>query len=86
MTRAAGCQPASTSAEARPPVAFQALTPSRPRTPAIARFTMISTTGYWVAHVALIIVNLVIAGVLGRLGLKAWKATGRRGPAEVDAG
>jgi hypothetical protein len=28
-------------------------------------------TGYWVAHTVLIVVNLVIAGVLGRLGAKA---------------
>lgn len=34
-------------------------------------------TGYWVAHSVLIVVNLVIAAVLGRLGLKAWRATGR---------
>ena len=33
-------------------------------------------TGYWVAHIVLIVVNLVVAGVLGRLGVKAWKATG----------
>lgn len=32
-------------------------------------------TGYWVAHTVLIVVNLVIAGVLGRLGWKAWRAT-----------
>jgi putative solute:sodium symporter small subunit len=31
-------------------------------------------TGYWVAHTGLIVVNTLIAGVLGRLGLKAWKA------------
>ena len=35
-------------------------------------------TGYWVAHIVLIIVNLVIAGVLARLGVKAWRATGDR--------
>jgi len=28
-------------------------------------------TGYWVAHTVLIVVNFVIAGVLGRLGWKA---------------
>ncbi len=28
-------------------------------------------TGYWVAHSVLIVVNLAIAGVLGRLGWKA---------------
>lgn len=32
-------------------------------------------TGYWVAHIVLIVVNLVIAGVLGRLGIKAWRST-----------
>ena len=35
-------------------------------------------TGYWVAHIVLIIVNLVIAGVLARLGAKAWRATSER--------
>lgn len=30
--------------------------------------------GYYVAHVVLIVVNLAIAVVLGRLGLKAWRA------------
>ncbi|HET6654591.1 MAG TPA: hypothetical protein VFH10_18280 [Nocardioides sp.] len=34
-------------------------------------------TGYWVAHLVLIVVNLVIAVVLGRLGLRTWRATGR---------
>ena len=50
-----------------------------------ARFTkaLIDTTedrptGYWVAHVVLIVVNLVIAGVLGRLGVKAWRSTDSR--------
>ena len=33
------------------------------------------STGYYVAHIVLIVVNLVIAVVLGRLGWKAWKAT-----------
>ena len=32
-------------------------------------------TGYWVAHIVLIVVNLVIAAVLGRLGVRAWRAT-----------
>ena len=32
-------------------------------------------TGYWVAHSVLIVVNLVIAAVLARLGLKSWRAT-----------
>jgi len=31
--------------------------------------------GYYVAHVVLIVVNLAIAVVLGRLGWKAWRAT-----------
>lgn len=39
-------------------------------------------TGYWVAHTVLIVVNLVIAGVLARLGTRAWRATGAR--EEVD--
>ena len=29
--------------------------------------------GYYVAHIVLIVVNLTIAVVLGRLGIKAWK-------------
>lgn len=33
-------------------------------------------TGYWVAHIVLIVVNLVIAVVLGRLGWRVWRATG----------
>lgn len=32
-------------------------------------------TGYWVAHTLLIVVNLVIAAVLGRLGVRSWRAT-----------
>lgn len=35
-------------------------------------------TGYYVAHSVLIVVNLVIAGVLGRWGWKALQATRRR--------
>ncbi len=35
-------------------------------------------TGYWIAHTVLIVVNLVIAGVLGRLGVRAWRASGDR--------
>jgi hypothetical protein len=31
-------------------------------------------TGYWIAHSVLIVVDLVIGGVLGRLGLKALRA------------
>lgn len=33
------------------------------------------TTGYWVAHTVLIVVNFVIAALLGGLGWKAWRAT-----------
>jgi hypothetical protein len=33
-------------------------------------------TGYWVAHTVLIVVNLAVAAVLGRLGQQAWRATG----------
>ena len=36
-------------------------------------------TGYWVAHTVLIVVNLAIAAVLGRLGVKAWRASGASG-------
>ncbi|MGZ4438122.1 MAG: SCO4848 family membrane protein [Nocardioidaceae bacterium] len=32
-------------------------------------------TGYWVAHTVLIVVNLLIAGVLARVGVRGWKAT-----------
>lgn len=32
-------------------------------------------TAYWVAHVVLIVVNLLIAVVLARLGVRAWRAT-----------
>jgi hypothetical protein len=42
-------------------------------------------TGYWVAHTVLIIVNLVIAVVLARLGAKAWRATSGAAPEKVDA-
>jgi hypothetical protein len=35
-------------------------------------------TGYYVAHIVLIVVNVLIAVVLGTLGWKAWKATSRR--------
>ena len=40
-------------------------------------------TGYWVAHSVLIVVNLVIAAILGRLGVRAWRATSDR--TRVDA-
>ena len=32
-------------------------------------------TAYWVAHVLLIVVNLVIAVVLARLGVRAWRSS-----------
>jgi ABC-type Na+ efflux pump permease subunit len=35
-------------------------------------------TGYWVAHSVLIVVNLLIAGVLARLGMRAWLSTRSR--------
>ena len=41
--------------------------------------------GYWVAHVVLIVVNLVIAAVLARLGLRAWRASGARTRQSIDA-
>ncbi len=31
-------------------------------------------TGYYVAHTGLIVVNLAIAGVLGTVGFRAWRA------------
>jgi hypothetical protein len=34
-------------------------------------------TGYYVAHIVLIVVNLVIAVYLGRLGWRVWRATSR---------
>lgn len=40
-------------------------------------------TGYYVAHTVLIVVNLAIAGVLGRWGLRAYKAS--RQPGKVSA-
>jgi hypothetical protein len=42
-------------------------------------------TGYWIAHIVLIVVNLVIAAVLARLGLRAWRATGARTGQRVDS-
>ena len=40
---------------------------------------------YYVAHVVLIVVNVVIAAVLARLGAKAWRAPSRAGdPVPVD--
>ncbi|HSE09810.1 MAG TPA: hypothetical protein VLB29_14185 [Nocardioidaceae bacterium] len=40
-------------------------------------------TGYYVAHIVLIVVNLVIAAVLGRLGWRIWRATATHEPAEA---
>lgn len=34
-------------------------------------------TGYWVAHSVLIVVNVTIAAVLGRLGWRIWRVTSR---------
>lgn len=34
-------------------------------------------TGYWVAHSVLIVVNVAIAAVLGRLGWRIWRVTSR---------
>ena len=42
-------------------------------------------TSYWVAHIVLIVVNLAIAGVLGRLGWRAWRATGTSAPDRVTS-
>ena len=41
-------------------------------------------TGYYVAHVVLVVVNLAIAAYLGRLGWKVWRATGDRQPHDVS--
>lgn len=41
-------------------------------------------TGYWVAHIVLIVVNLVIAVVLGRLGARAWRAAGEPATRSVE--
>jgi cytochrome c biogenesis protein ResB len=35
-------------------------------------------SGYYIAHIVLIVVNVVIAAVLGRLGVKAWRAGSSR--------
>jgi hypothetical protein len=42
-------------------------------------------TGYYVAHTVLIVVNLLIAGLLGTWGVKAYKASKAESPAKVDA-
>jgi hypothetical protein len=42
-------------------------------------------TAYYVAHIVLIVVNVVIAAVLARLGAKAWRATSSTdAPVTVD--
>jgi uncharacterized membrane protein (DUF4010 family) len=33
-------------------------------------------TGYWVAHIVLVVVNLAIAVVLARWGWRAWRSAG----------
>ena len=40
-------------------------------------------TGYWVAHTVLIVVNLAIAAVLVRYGVRVWRATAQRRKVEV---
>lgn len=40
-------------------------------------------SGYYVAHLVLIVVNLLIAVVLGRLGLRAWRASGPSGASQT---
>ncbi|HEX6246362.1 MAG TPA: hypothetical protein VFZ64_00710 [Nocardioidaceae bacterium] len=35
------------------------------------------STGYFVAHIVLIVVNLAVAAYVGRLGWRAWHATQR---------
>lgn len=43
-------------------------------------------TGYWVAHVVLIVVNLLIAAVLAWWGTRTWRATGEAATRDrVDA-
>lgn len=34
--------------------------------------------GYYIAHIVLIVVNLVIGGYLGRLGWRSWRASDAR--------
>ncbi|WP_148571181.1 SCO4848 family membrane protein [Nocardioides caldifontis] len=41
--------------------------------------------GYYVAHVVLVVVNLTIAVVLGRLGLKAWREASAGAAEDVSA-
>jgi hypothetical protein len=42
--------------------------------------------GYWIAHTVLIVVNLVIAGVLVRFGVRSWRSAGQTNGAKVGAG
>ena len=42
-------------------------------------------TGYYVAHIVLIVVNVVIAVVLGRLGWRVWRATSAARTSPEDA-
>ncbi len=42
-------------------------------------------TGYWVAHSVLIVVNLLVAVVLARVGARAWRATAGTPRDRVDA-
>jgi hypothetical protein len=37
------------------------------------------STGYYVAHVVLIVVNLAIAAVLGGIGWRVWRSSDRSG-------
>lgn len=39
---------------------------------------------YYVAHVVLIVVNVVIAAVLARLGVKAWRGAASTEPVPAD--
>ena len=41
--------------------------------------------GYWAAHSVLIVVNLAIAAVLGRLGWRAWRAAPSAAPSSTSA-
>jgi hypothetical protein len=41
--------------------------------------------GYWVAHTVLIVVNLAIAAVLVRFGVRVWRATRDTSTDPVDA-
>ena len=41
--------------------------------------------GYYVAHIVLIVVNLVIAAILGRLGWKVWRSTSSAEPSSEES-